>query len=391
MNTTEPATPSRSLPRVLIVDDDEAQLRALTRALGTKGYEIRTANSAAQALEQIAEAPVEVLVTDLSMPGAGGMDLIRTIREVDLDLPVIVLTGHPDLESASEAVALRAFRYFTKPVDMAALDEAIDRAATTYRLVNLKRDAAESFDVAGAHVDERFRAGIEGLWMAYQPILDARTGRIYGHEALVRTTEKSIPHPGVFLELARGLGTVQQLGRMVRSRVVVDVQTKGHEGAVFVNLTVADLVDPNLFATEAPLSRIADRVVLELTEREGLDTVPDLARRVERLRQVGYRIAVDDLGAGYSALSYFAMLEPEIVKLDMSLVRGIHEAPVKRRTVASLTDLAHSLGILVVAEGIETVEEHRVLSSIGVDHLQGFLFARPAEPFPAARWPDPAS
>ena len=83
---------------------------------------------------------------------------------------------------------------------------------------------------------------------------------------------------------------------MVRSRVAADVQTKGHEGAVFVNLTVADLVDPNLFATEAPLSRIADRVVLELTEREGLDTVPDLARRVERLRQVGYRIAVDDLG-----------------------------------------------------------------------------------------------
>jgi EAL domain-containing protein (putative c-di-GMP-specific phosphodiesterase class I) len=101
---------------------------------------------------------------------------------------------------------------------------------------------------------------------------------------------------------------------------------------------------------------------------------------------LGYRIAVDDLGAGYAGLNYLAMLEPDVVKLDIGLVRDIHKIPVKRKLVGSMIGLCRDLGIVVVAEGVETVEERDVLVELQCDLLQGFLFARPGKPFPEPVW-----
>ena len=375
--------------RVLIVDDDAAALRALGRLMRARGHHVFMAASAQGALEVIDREEIEAVLTDLAMPGTGGLDLIRSIRALDLDLPVIVVTGNPDIESASEAMELRAFRYFTKPVDSTQLHEALARAVATYRLVTLRREAAESLGNRGAdRVDagERFRAGMEQLWMAYQPLVCTDTWQPFGYEALLRTREKTISHPGVFLELASRLGTLHQLGRMTRSRAATDVMLGLERGMLFVNLSAADLADPNLFSADAPLSRIAERVVLELTEREGLEGVAEIGERIADLRQLGFKIAVDDLGAGYSALSYFATLEPDVVKLDMSLVRSVDESPVKQRTVLSLVQLSHSLGIAVVAEGVETEQECKTLCGLGCDYLQGFLFARPEPPFPGLAW-----
>jgi CheY-like chemotaxis protein len=102
---------------------------------------------------------------------------------------------------------------------------------------------------------------------------------------------------------------------------------------------------------------------------------------VQSLRRLGFRLAVDDLGAGYAGLASFVGLEPEVVKIDMSLVRGIHREPVKRRLVTSIVELCRDLGTLVVAEGIETPDEREVLADIGCDLLQGYALGRP-EPHP---------
>jgi EAL domain-containing protein (putative c-di-GMP-specific phosphodiesterase class I) len=131
---------------------------------------------------------------------------------------------------------------------------------------------------------------------------------------------------------------------------------------------------------------MARRVVLEVTERAAIEQVDDVERRVGRLREHGFRVAVDDLGAGYAGLSSFALLEPEIVKLDVSLLRDIDQSPVKQKLVASMTALCKDMGFLVVAEGIETVAERDCVVSLGCDLLQGYLFARPGRPFPTATW-----
>jgi EAL domain-containing protein (putative c-di-GMP-specific phosphodiesterase class I) len=154
---------------------------------------------------------------------------------------------------------------------------------------------------------------------------------------------------------------------------------------LFVNLHTQDLLDAELFEPDRPLARIAELVVLEITERASLHNVKDVHTRIARLREMGFRIAVDDLGAGYAGLTSFAQLEPEVVKLDMSLVRNVHMQPTKLTLVRTMVAMCRELGMQVVAEGIETAEERDAMVHCGCDLLQGYLFAKPGPAFPAAQ------
>ena len=133
-----------------------------------------------------------------------------------------------------------------------------------------------------------------------------------------------------------------------------------------------------LFSSASRLSKLSKRVVLEITERATFHRVPDVRGRVDSLRGMGYRIALDDVGAGYAGLNTFAAVKPDIAKLDMALVRHVDTDTVKRRIVGSMTTLCKELGILVVAEGVETASERNTLIDLGCDLLQGFLFGRPS-------------
>jgi EAL domain-containing protein (putative c-di-GMP-specific phosphodiesterase class I) len=235
-------------------------------------------------------------------------------------------------------------------------------------------------DLAGLEV--RFEHALEHLWMDFQPIVDARTSELYGVEALVRSAEPSIPNPGALLETAEQLRRLPTLGRRIRNLSGQALFARTDIPMLFVNLHPSDLLDVHLIDGDAPLTRIASRVVLEVTERESLVASPLLVERVRRLRELGFRLAIDDIGAGYSGLTSFADLMPEIVKIDMSLVRSIHSSAVKQRTVAALCTLCHETGTLVVGEGVETTAERDCLVELGCDLLQGYLIARPARELP---------
>jgi EAL domain-containing protein (putative c-di-GMP-specific phosphodiesterase class I) len=107
---------------------------------------------------------------------------------------------------------------------------------------------------------------------------------------------------------------------------------------------------------------------------------------MQELRMLGYRIALDDLGAGYAGLTSFAQLEPDVVKIDVALVRGIDADPLKQRMVGTLLKLFKDLGKQVVAEGVETAEERDALTTIGCELFQGYLFAKPGPNFPSVIW-----
>ena len=203
----------------------------------------------------------------------------------------------------------------------------------------------------------------------------------------MRSTEPSLPHPGAVLDAAERIGQLDVLGRTVRERTVRPFAHYRRPELLFVNLHVTDLLDPQLLSPQAPLSRLASQVVLEITERSSLDKVPDVRSRIAALREMGFRIAVDDLGAGYAGLTSFALLEPDFVKLDMSLVRGIDASLTKQKIVRSMTSLCHEMRMQVVAEGVETPSECSTLVGLECDLLQGFLFALPGPPFPEAQWP----
>jgi EAL domain-containing protein (putative c-di-GMP-specific phosphodiesterase class I) len=225
--------------------------------------------------------------------------------------------------------------------------------------------------------------------MAYQPIVRSREHLLFGYEALLRSKEQSLPHPGAIIDAAERLERLPDLGRAIRASATLPVEGNPDAGLLFVNLHTRDLLDPTLTSPESPLSRIAKRVVLEITERASLHEIKDIPLRVAQLREMGFQIAIDDLGAGYAGLTSFALLEPEIVKLDMSLVRNVHRQSTKQKLIRSMTGLCKDMGMMVVAEGIETVEERDALVDLGCDLLQGYLFARPGVAFPSFTWGSP--
>jgi EAL domain-containing protein (putative c-di-GMP-specific phosphodiesterase class I) len=254
----------------------------------------------------------------------------------------------------------------------------------------MKRDSLKLLGEEGTQAGDRaglaasFDRALQTMWMAFQPIIDAKLKVVFGYEALLRSKEASLPHPGAMLSAAERLDRIFDLGRRVRALSAEAFAPLAGDALLFVNLHTRDLLDPALYDANAPLTKIARRVVLEITERSTIDDVEDIQARMASLRQHGFRLAIDDLGAGYAGLSSFVAVQPEIVKLDMSLVRGVHQSEVRQRLIASMTSLCREMGMRVVAEGVEVADERDAVLAFGCELLQGYLFAKPGPPFPTA-------
>jgi EAL domain-containing protein (putative c-di-GMP-specific phosphodiesterase class I) len=377
----------RSPIRVLLVDDDEVVARSLGRLLEAAGYAVAAAQDGLEAMKAMETGPFDVVVSDILMPKMDGLTLLRSIRGRDLDIPVVFLTGRPTIETAVEAVERGAFRYLVKPVETAELIRVIELADRMHRLALVRREAASETgggligDLAG--LDARYASGVEKMWIAMQPVVSWRSKGVYAYESLLRTDEPTLRNPIDFIDAADRLGRTTELGRTIRQRIAQQIPEAPADAKVFVNLHPADLVDAELGSEHGALAPFASRVVLEVTERAALEKVKGLAEGVRRLRALGYRLALDDLGAGYAGLSSFALLEPEVVKIDMSLVRDIHRSVLKQKLFRSFATLCREFETAVIAEGVETAEERDCLSSLGGDLYQGYLFARPDRGFPS--------
>jgi len=373
-NGNDPERPP-TVGRVLVVEDDAVLARGMVRMLTAAGFAVQCATSGPDALEILAGSEVDLVLSDIGLPGMDGIALLKAVTGRDIDLPVVLVTGQPTLKTAIEAVEYGAFHYLTKPFS--------SRTLVARRLAQLRRQALLLAGIPGGTRDLQglqaaFERALSAFYMAFQPIIQAVGGELFGHEALLRPSEPSLPHPGAMLHAAESLGRVSDLGRAIRRRAAQAMTERSPAlGTLFINLHSADFSDEDLVASEAVLTRFARQVVLEVTERTTLDGVPDLRGRVERVRELGFRIAVDDLGAGYSGLNSFVALQPDLVKLDMTLVREVERDPTRQKLVRSLTALCHDMGILVVAEGIQTAEEREVLIDMGCDLLQGYVVGLP--------------
>jgi EAL domain-containing protein (putative c-di-GMP-specific phosphodiesterase class I) len=388
MNTAE-ATPLPR-PKILVVDDDETLARSYARMLAADGYDVEVRFDGESGVDAVRQIPFDVVLSDIDMPRLGGVALLERVRAHDLDLPVILITGSPSVETAMAAVEHGALRYLAKPVDVKHLRTVTGNAVRLHRLARAKRSALDLAGGVDRLVGDRaglvasFGSALETLWIAYQPIVSWSRREVYGYEALMRSREPALPHPGAILDAAERLQRLPELGRSIRAAASEPVAHMPPGAMLFVNLHSNDLLDDELFDSTRPLARIASQVVLEITERASLSHIRDVQARMARLREMGFRIAVDDLGAGYAGLTSFAQLEPEVVKLDMSLVRNVHAQPTKQTLVRTMIAMCHELGMQVVAEGIETAEERDAIVAAGCDLMQGYFFAKPGQAFPPA-------
>jgi diguanylate cyclase (GGDEF)-like protein len=242
----------------------------------------------------------------------------------------------------------------------------------------------------------------EEIVLHYQPQIDVTSGRILGMEALVRWQhpERGLLPPGAFIPAVERTGVSTALTQYVLSGVARQLQTWREAGVeidvtVAVNLTMFDLLDTSLPGKVASLLENAGvdpgRLELEITERVIMADPVRVRSVVEQLKETGVRIAIDDFGTGYSSLSYLKSLPVDVIKIDRSFVMGMMEDESDRAIVRSTIDLAHNLGLAVVAEGVDSKDTLEELARYGCDLAQGFYIARPqpavAADSPAAREP----
>ena len=373
-----------------MVDDDALLLRATTRVLAAAGFEAVPCASAEAALAFLDTHPVAAVLSDIQMPGMDGIGLLRAVRERDVDVPVLLMTGSPGLTSAIPAVEYGATKYLLKPLKTAIVVEGLNRAIRLAEFGRAKREAARlvGMPVPGdrAELDIVFERALASCRVVFQPIVDTSAARVLAYEALLRTEEPTLPSPLNVLDAAERLDRVHDVGRRVRERVAAHAASLPAGPELFVNLHSMDLLDPELYDAAAPLSAHAPRVVLEVTERSALDRVNGLSERTAQLRALGYRLAVDDLGAGYAGLSSLVILQPEVVKLEMSLIRGCDRDVARSRVIGSMARLGAELGMRIVAEGVETAGERAALEALQLYTHQGYLYARPGAPWPAVGW-----
>jgi EAL domain-containing protein (putative c-di-GMP-specific phosphodiesterase class I) len=218
----------------------------------------------------------------------------------------------------------------------------------------------------------------------YQPIVDLATGRIIGFEGLIRPTpESGFADPGSMFHAAETVGRTVELDQACLQAVVAGAQQMSQTQMLTLNVSPRTMEAPH-FSVEALLVHLSrygiarERVVVELTERETVEDIGRLQANLVALQREGIRIAADDVGAGNAGLRLLSQFRFDIVKIDLSLVQDGAERDSSRAVLRSLRDLASRWGASVIAEGLETTSQLRMVRELGLTAGQGYLLGRPS-------------
>lgn len=273
-----------------------------------------------------------------------------------------------------------------------------------YAVLGLKSDNVESqlytalreaqgvakgaIDLETAQLLTEFREILDQsrLKIVYQPIVSLRSGGILGWEALTRGPQESyFRSPDIIFSFAEEAGLLYPLERVCRQLAVKNLGNLGRDQKLFLNIHPRTISDPNFvkgetlrLVRETGLS--PSNIVFEITERHSIKDFSYFNKTLEHYRSQGFMVAVDDAGSGFSCLESIAEIRPDFIKIDMSLVRGIHLNPVKRSLLETFITFAEKIGCAIIAEGIETEEEMATLSNIGAHYGQGYFLGRPVFP-----------
>jgi len=260
------------------------------------------------------------------------------------------------------------------------------------QILRLIEDALQCGDL---RVRERERERREALveiihnrsvWTAFQPIVELESRQIVGHEGLSRGPRGTDLEPPVALfGLAGRCGVVEELERACRLQAFRDWAAFGGTGRLFINTVPATVRDPSflgrgvldyLGAGQSPRF-----VTLEITEGQVIENLNLYREAMHPFIELGFSFAIDDVGAGYSGLETIASLGASYLKVDMGLVRDVHQKRVNQQVVKAILDMATGTGATVIAEGIQTPDESSCLADLGVRYGQGYYFARPIDPY----------
>jgi EAL domain-containing protein (putative c-di-GMP-specific phosphodiesterase class I) len=226
-------------------------------------------------------------------------------------------------------------------------------------------------------------------WTAFQPIVEMPSGRPLGYEGLSRGPRGSeLESAGALFGAAHRHDEGDELERACRRQIFRDWQSFGAPGRLFINTVPATVRDPS-FMGRGVLDYLGPTVspqlvTLEITEKHMIENMNLYREAMHSFLDLGFTFAIDDVGAGYSGLETMATLGASFFKIDMALVRDVHQKRVNQQVVKAILDMGNGVDALVIAEGIETAEEAEALQALGVRYAQGYFYGRPLDPRAAA-------
>jgi diguanylate cyclase (GGDEF)-like protein len=329
--------------------------------------------------ERQAIARVDELLAQLSAPFAvGGLEL-------DIDASIgIAMASDPALTAAD----------LLRRADVAMYTAKDDRTGRAMYATQRDQYSAERLALGG-----QLRRGIADgeLVLHYQPQVDLATNAVVGVEALIRWNHpvRGLIPPDEFVPVAERTELIRPLTAVVFADAIEAATAwrhAGHDLHVSVNLSPRNLTEDDLVASIA--ARLATNdlppssLVVELTETTVMASSRRAAEVMQRLRGIGVQIAIDDFGTGYSSLAYLTTLPSDQLKVDKTFIRSMSTDPNAETVVRAIVDLARSLRLDVVAEGVETVEEAALLAALGCRTAQGYLFSRPLPRDAMTAWLD---
>ncbi|WP_369257145.1 EAL domain-containing protein [Geodermatophilus amargosae] len=265
---------------------------------------------------------------------------------------------------------------FTSDKELSGRDEALMKVLASAASVIIEPEvrAQQRRDDIDGRLDPLVAAG--GPSVVLQPIVDLATGARVGAEALSRFPREWGKGPDVVFEEAHSIGRGHEMELLaLRGAAALLDRVSGY---VAMNVSPQTLLTPAFPALLADLP--LDRVLLELSEHDPVEDYDALTTTLMPFRAAGLRLAIDDVGAGFSSLRHIVVTDPDVIKMDRSIVSGLHVDPVLSKLVEALVVFGHGCGVKVVAEGIETADEATRLRDLGVDLGQGWYFGRPGPP-----------
>ncbi len=225
----------------------------------------------------------------------------------------------------------------------------------------------------------------ESIVTFFQPILDVPSGEIYAYECLSRGKKKdgTLMPPDVMFESARKTEMLFNLDRQCRISALKNAKSRGITKKIFINFTPTSIYNPEFCLRDTVKTAIdldfdLASIVFEVVESERVENITHLKNIFDFYKNMGFKVALDDVGSGYSSLNMLAELKPDIIKIDMKLVRDVDKDPVKKAIISSLVLIAKELNLLTLAEGIETESELNVIRELKIDFAQGYFIGRPS-------------
>lgn len=379
--------------RVLIAEDDDLVRDALTAILeADPSFEVVAVTSDAEtAIAQVMSAAPDLALLDVRMPGGGGERVAQVIAETRPTVRIVAVSAHEDEQTIRAMIAAGAHGYVTKDAGPDKMLDTLKRVIagesvfTPTSSVSVMREYARSNQQLEAQRRERKRRELriqqvcepDQMKSVFQPIVDLKTGEIEMYEALTRFNPVHGMNPQQWFEEASDLGMCAMIEAAALARTAEAIENFGRDDIVVsVNVSPVTLLDHGM--TEYLLAFAPDRTVVELTEHARIIDYDEVKAVAEKLHDGGARLAIDDAGAGFASLRHILDLAPDLIKLDISLVRAIDTDSARHALAAGLTVFAKEIGAQIVAEGIETREEFDTLCELGVDYGQGYYLARPA-------------